>query len=108
MFYHKIHQNYGSYFDGFLQPFLFVFGATSVLLSAMQVHLAACETADREQGGYTFAQVSKWFSVVSLVCVVALISILYIVFAMLVLREIVFTGKLVWRNKRKGNVGPSA
>lgn len=79
---------YGDYFSGYFAPLLFVFGTFSVLLSAIQVGLAA-ETLDA-QGWRAFGEASRWFAIVSIFACVAPAVWLVLVFVIKFLDECVF------------------
>ena len=61
--FYKVQWQYDTYFSRFYGPLLFVFAILSVCLSAMQVGLAA------DQSWSAFQEASKWFAVVSLLCI---------------------------------------
>ncbi|KAI5858653.1 hypothetical protein BZA05DRAFT_382039 [Tricharina praecox] len=100
MYYHKPYGQYGTYFGQFVEPFVFVFGTASVVLSAMQVVLAAIDGSQSPDWNIFF-HVSKWFSVGSVVFVAATISLIAATFVLLILREAVFALRGVFRRKRK-------
>ncbi|KAI5839228.1 hypothetical protein DFP73DRAFT_561979 [Morchella snyderi] len=79
--YHEVHGQYRTYFGRFMGPFLFIFGTVSVILSAMQVFLAATQDYSTLQTSpHLFEIVSKWFSVTCIGIVVAMIFMLGVLF----------------------------
>jgi hypothetical protein len=99
--YHKIYTHYGAYFGRFMEPFLFLFGTASVVLSAMQVVLAALGTVTDEQWG-RFASSARWFSVGSILVVLGAIGLLTAIFVFMVIREAQYAlRKLIARKKNK-------
>lgn len=75
--YHEVHGQYRTYFGRFMGPFLFIFGTVSVILSAMQVILAATQDYSAPRTSpRLFEIVSKWFSVTCIGIVVAMIFML--------------------------------
>jgi hypothetical protein len=67
----RIDAQYGAYFARFYGPILFVFGTFTVVLSAMQVELAA-ETLLQENHWLHFWLVCRWFSIICLLISVVL------------------------------------
>lgn len=59
----QLHGQYGVYFGRFYGPLLFVFGVLSIMLSAMQLEMAAEQFVVHKWT--SFWQLSRWFSVVS-------------------------------------------
>ena len=84
--YHKIYTHYGAYFGRFMEPFLFLFGTASVVLSAMQVVLAALVTVTDEPWR-RFASSARSFSVGSILVVVGAFGLLAAIFVFMVVRE---------------------
>lgn len=82
---------YSDYFAPYYGPLLFMFGVFSVLLSAMQVGLAA-EALDA-QGWFAFENVSRWFAVLSIVISIAPVIVLVLVLLVKVVDECVFALK---------------
>ncbi|PGH14458.1 hypothetical protein AJ80_05903 [Polytolypa hystricis UAMH7299] len=83
----KVTWQYSSYFNRFFGLILFVFGALSVVLSAMQVGVSA------DPSWSAFMSVSAWFSVVTLLVVLAIVSLLMLALVAMLARELVFALK---------------
>jgi len=99
--YHKIYTHYSAYFGRFMEPFLFLFGTVSVVLSAMQVALAALVTVTDEPWR-RFASSVRSFSVGSIVAVVGALGLLVATFVFMVSREAHYAlRKLITRKFRK-------
>ncbi|KAI4866629.1 hypothetical protein F4820DRAFT_243676 [Hypoxylon rubiginosum] len=78
-----------------------VFGVLSVLLSAMQVALAAVPLIDASSGSwFDFALVSRGFSIFTLVVAAVIICYLLLDLITLVSRETVFALKDLYRKRR--------
>ncbi|EEP75508.1 predicted protein [Uncinocarpus reesii 1704] len=88
--YHKIHGQYGEHLAQFYGPILFIFGIFSVLLSAMQVALAVQAMGTSSRSWLTFAQVSRWFSVFTIICSAILALVPVVSLLVLLTRETVF------------------
>ncbi len=97
--YQKVHWQYGAYFAQFYGPLLFVFAALSLSLNAMQVALAVQPSVKFERLWLAFAQVSRSFSMFTLVCVVVIALVLSLMFAFLSLREVVYAVRDLRRQK---------
>jgi hypothetical protein len=89
-YFQKVHGQYGSYFARFYGPLLFVFAVFSVLLSAMQVVLGVEQAANVKGSWQTFASVSRWFSVVSIISAAVTILILLVILSLLIFREVIY------------------
>jgi hypothetical protein len=100
----KTHGQYGAYFARFYGPILFIFAIFSVALSAMQVTLAVQPLIQLNRSWIVFAQVSRAFSICTLVCVALIALFLVSVLLALSLREILFAVKDLYR-KRRSNWG---
>ncbi|KAG0644840.1 hypothetical protein HOY80DRAFT_938250 [Tuber brumale] len=85
--YHKVHSDYASYFHRFTQPFLFVFGTISVILSAFQAALAARGNTPTWE---SLPQVANVFSLCCIGLVAVLVCALLLMLVMLIVRESVF------------------
>lgn len=100
--YHKVEGQYGPYFARFYGPILFVFGLFSVILSGMQVVLAAMSLVDDSASSWqNFAIMSRGFSVFTLIVVLVIICFLALAFAALAVREIIFALKDLSRKRRR-------
>ncbi|KAI9738830.1 MAG: hypothetical protein M1834_008337 [Cirrosporium novae-zelandiae] len=100
--YQKVYGQYGAYFARFYGPLLFIFGVFSVALSAMQVALAVQPVIPLNQSWVNLAQVSKWFSVVVLVCISLVVLYLLCLILTISLREITFACKDLYKRRRTG------
>jgi hypothetical protein len=96
----KIHGQYGARFAQYYGPLLFVFAALSVVLSAMQVAMAAL-SEPLESGSTRYLVSVSWvFSIFSLMVVVALTSSMAVAFLFLVSRETLYALKDLVRKRR--------
>jgi hypothetical protein len=103
--YQKIHQQYGAHFAQYYAPLLFTFGVFSVALSAMQVALAYPTSMEMDQSWISFANVSRGFSIFTLVFVAFLGLLLLVTFFVMVAREIVFALGDLYRKRMSGARG---
>ncbi|GKZ33148.1 hypothetical protein AbraIFM66950_002932 [Aspergillus brasiliensis] len=108
--YQKVEWQYGAYFARYYAPILFVFGVFSVLLSAMQLVLAVQGVPDERSGSpwWTFAAVSRNFSIFTLVFVAAVTACLVTMVVVLAGRELVYAlndlvRKKAWVRRGKGD-----
>lgn len=69
--YERVHGQYGAFFARFYGPLLFIFGITSIVLSAMQVELGV-ETLLTITQWRSFWFVCRWFAIITLVCMILL------------------------------------
>ncbi|KAF8247243.1 hypothetical protein K440DRAFT_307355 [Wilcoxina mikolae CBS 423.85] len=105
LYYQKIFTNYSTYFGRFMEPFLFLFGTTSVVLSAMQLVLAAAGNGLTHPWDL-FSDIAKWFSIGSILAVIAVLAGLCTIFLLLVFREARYALMKVIKkrwNKRKNS-----
>jgi hypothetical protein len=74
--FHHIDAQWGAYFGRFFAPLLFIFGVLTLVLSAMQVELAVQGSVT---GGWwaTFSQISRWFSMITIIFAVVAVTILF-------------------------------
>jgi len=87
---------YAEHFARYLTPLFFIFTAWSVILDSMQVGLQSRPSWGR------FGDVSAWFSVVSLICVVAVAAFLLGGFCVLAGRETLYAfRKQIYKRRRK-------
>lgn len=92
--YHKVEGQYGPYFARFYGPILFLFGLLSVVLSGMQVVLAAMSLDHGSSSSWQkFTVMSRGFSVFTLTIILAIICFFLLTFVALALREIMFALK---------------
>lgn len=112
--FHKMHQQYSGQFKKYYGPLLFVFGFFSVALSAMQVVLAALEgggDVDGDDGSRIkawagpFGEMSRGFSVFTLVAMLASVVFLMFVFFAHLLRELLFALGDLWGKRGGGRRG---
>lgn len=109
--FHKMHQQYSGQFKQYYGPLLFIFGFLSVALSAMQVVLAALEgggdDVDDRIAAWAgpFREMSRVFSVFTLVAMLASVVFLSVVFFAHLLRELMFALGDLWFGKRGGGRG---
>ena len=100
--YYQIHQQYGARFAQYYAPLLFIFGVFSVALNAMQVALAYPTTMPLDQSWISFANVSRGFSVSTLVFVAFCGLLLLATFFGMVSRETVFALGVLYRKRMSG------
>lgn len=91
--FHKVHGQYGAYFGRFYAPILFVFGAFSVTLSALQVVRNAQASSQENQPWPAFATFSRSFAVFTLTYVATVVVFLLTSFFVLGIRETRFAVK---------------
>jgi hypothetical protein len=82
--FHKMRWQYADVFSQFYAPVLLVFGFLSIILAAMQVGNQARPAWD------ALASVSAWFSVASLLVVVAIGVVMVVLLAVMLLRELLY------------------
>lgn len=103
--YFNVARQYGTYFERFFTPLLFGFATLSVVLSSMQVALAAVAMEEGEGLGRweRFVGVSKWTSVATILVVLALVGWLVLVLVSNLLSELMYAlGSLV---RKRGTAG---
>lgn len=92
--YHKVEWAYGAYFARYYGPILFVFGVFSVILSAIQVVFNVLAIQGIPDSGssswWTFAIVSRNFSIFTLVFVACITAFLLAAFMALFSRELIY------------------
>ena len=101
--YFNMSRQYETYFSRFFQPLLFAFGAFSVLLSAMQVALAAGESVTESGTWRKFVSVSKWTSITAIFLVLFSLVWLLTVLIFKVLSELAYALRSMWRKRRNKN-----
>lgn len=99
--YETTQRQYGPYFERFYGPLLFLFGALSVSLSAMQVELAV-EPLSQKQW-HAFWNFSRYFSVLSLAIILFLSILVACLLIGKVLMEFLYATKDKRRLNRTGN-----
>jgi hypothetical protein len=105
--YHRIHQQYGARFAQYYAPLLFIFGVFSVALSAMQVALAYPTTMPSDQSWMSFANVSRIFSIFTLLVTTFCVLLLLVTLILMIFREAVFALGVLYRKKKsemRGNM----
>ncbi|RKL08736.1 hypothetical protein BFJ70_g16749 [Fusarium oxysporum] len=106
--YHKTDGQYGAYFARFFGPILFGFAAFSVLLSAMQVVLAAQTLVESDNGPWdVFTRVSRGFSVFTILSAAVIILVLLLILLAMLSREAVFALRDLYRSKKSHSKGNS-
>jgi hypothetical protein len=97
--FYKVRWQYADVFAQFYAPVLLVFGFFSIILAAMQVGTQARPAWD------TFASVSAWFAVASLLVVVGIGIIMALLLVFMLLRELTFAlkKKLGWHVRHVAN-----
>ncbi|OBT38830.1 hypothetical protein VE00_10772 [Pseudogymnoascus sp. WSF 3629] len=88
--YFNMSRQYGTYFSRFFQPLLFVFGMLSLLLSAMQVALAAEAVPSVDSWWNKFISVFKWTSIAIIFILLLTVVWLLAVLAFKLLSELAF------------------
>ncbi len=91
--FHKFTWQYADIFSRFYAPILFIIGILSVVLSAMQVGVQA--RPDWE----AFTGVASWFSVLALLCVLAIVVFIIGFLLLMVTRELIFAMKAKYKKK---------
>ncbi|GAP84724.1 putative subtilisin-like serine protease [Rosellinia necatrix] len=101
--YHKAEGQYGPYFARFYGPIIFLFTIFSVILSAMQVVLAAISLVDGSgsRSWHSFVSASQGFSIFTLFAAAVALLLLLVVLVALSSREAVYALKDLYR-KRQG------
>jgi len=84
--YHVTYTHYGAYFGRPAELLLFLFGAVSVVLSAMQVALAGL-VAVKDERWRKFALSARWFSAGSISVGVGALGLLILIFAFMTIHE---------------------
>ncbi|PWY71354.1 hypothetical protein BO83DRAFT_417931 [Aspergillus eucalypticola CBS 122712] len=106
--YQKVEWQYGAYFARYYAPILFVFGVFSVLLSAMQLVIAVQGVPDSSSGSpwWTFAAVSRNFSIFTLIFVAGVTACLVSMVLVLAGRELMYAlndlVRKAWGRRNKG------
>jgi hypothetical protein len=105
--YHKSQGQYGAYFSRFLGPLAALFAILSVLLSAMQVSLAALEAMDNSnlQTWRSFAKVSNEFAIFVLFSAGLSLAFLLILFLTMLFREAIYAFKDLYYRKKGSKQG---
>ncbi|KAK3393260.1 hypothetical protein B0H63DRAFT_14818 [Podospora didyma] len=98
--YFNVSRQYETYFERFFGPLLFIFGTLSVLLSAMQVGLAAVAMESVDEWAWErFVSVSKWTSVAAIFVVLAAVVWLSVVLVTKILGEFVYALGMLWKKR---------
>jgi len=98
LYYHQLYWDTSDFIQAYITPFVFVFATLSVILSAMQVVLAA-ETVDANIWR-AFARASWGFSVFVLVTIVGCMGLLVVIVVWIFAAQIIF-GSRKQRNLRE-------
>ena len=98
--YQEVHWQYSERFSRFYGPLLFVIGLLSVALSAMQVEMAVEQVTDTPWKCLWTAY--RWWAVVALLCIIGLALSLILLFVAMLLNELAFALRALWRSKRRG------
>lgn len=104
--FHHMHPQWRSYLGQFLGPLLSIFAIFSVILSAMQVGLAAQGCRDIKSDWAMFSSVSQWFSLVTIILVAIGVLLLIALIISMGAHDIWFA-QSVLRQKRASRVSPS-
>ena len=99
--YQEIHWQYSERFSRFYGPLLFVFGLLSVALSAMQVEMAVEQVTDSPWK--CLWTVYRWWGVVAVLCILGLALSLILLFLAMMLNELSFALRALWKIKRHGS-----
>ncbi|KAK4452225.1 hypothetical protein QBC34DRAFT_399474 [Podospora aff. communis PSN243] len=106
--YQKVHMSYATYFARFYGPILFAFGSFSVVLSSMQVALAAApgnEDVGLPRYWFSVVDASRGFSLAVVGITVVICIMMALIFLALGFRETVFALKdLVRKRKEKQKI----
>jgi len=94
----QVHGQYGAFFSQYYGPLLFIFGILSLVLSAMQVELAAEQLLAILWNA--FWRLSRWVSVLSIVAITAVALALGSLLVRMIIDEWLFALKARWRKRR--------
>jgi hypothetical protein len=101
MHYFNIFRQYDSYFSRFFQPLLFGFAVFSLLLSSMQVALAAdAQAFTQEVRWVAFVQVCRWTSIAIVVLLVFILFWLFASFLLKLLKELAYALRTLFKKQR--------
>ena len=101
--YHRVAGQYRDYFKWFYAPMVFLFALTSLMLSAMQVGTGV-EAIVASKRGRLMIEVSRWFSVVSILGTAWVVGVLAMVLVLKYAREWMYAFQCRWRKKRGRSV----
>ncbi|KAF2111035.1 hypothetical protein BDV96DRAFT_583316 [Lophiotrema nucula] len=101
--YHRVVGQYRDYFKWFYAPVVFFFALTSLMLSAMQVGISV-EEVMASRRGWLLWEVSRWFSVLSMLGTTLVVGVLAMVFMLKYAREWVYAFQSRRRKKRGRSV----
>jgi len=101
--YQRTYSQYGAYFARFYGPFLFIYGILSVFLGSMQVVLAAEQLSSLNW--ISLWRFCRWFSVVSLIGMGALILCLPMLLVLMIVNEWRFALKDRFQKPQGGKPG---
>ena len=97
--YHRIHAQWNEYLGRFLAPFLTIFLLLAVALNAMQVELAVQSLASESSGWNRFAQISRWFAITTLFCVVGVSALSLALILFMFMHGQIFAQKVLRQKK---------
>ncbi|KAJ9634585.1 hypothetical protein H2201_007059 [Coniosporium apollinis] len=98
--YHKVHGQYGAHIAEFYGPILFLFGALSVAMAAMQLALAGQRLTPSGLSWIRFARVTHGFSIYALFCVALVVLLLVFTTLSMGIRETAFALNDLYHKKR--------
>lgn len=102
--YEQVHGQYGPFFARFYGPLLFVFGVASIILSALQVELAA-ETLLTAHRWPSLWFASRWISVITIISMALLTIALSSLLIGMLADEWVFALRTRYKKRRKNRQG---
>jgi hypothetical protein len=105
-YFQRVTYQYGAYFSQFYGPILFFFGILSVVLSGMQVAVAA-EQISPVVTSRLLIRSSLWFGVVTIICSAVLVFSLAFLWVYKVAKEWKFALRDHYRVPKLGKTGPS-
>lgn len=98
--FHHMHPQWRSYLGQFFGPLLSIFAIFSVVLSAMQVGLAAQGFRDVERNWTVFSSVSRWFSLATILLVAIGVLLLIALIIFMGVHDIWFAQSVLRQKKR--------
>ncbi|KAI0102511.1 hypothetical protein GGR51DRAFT_285522 [Nemania sp. FL0031] len=103
--YHLVEWQYGAYFAQYYGPLLFIFAAFTLLLSSMQVVLAAQPVlGDDSSSWLIFASVSRGFSIFTIFLTALVMAGLLLILVISASKELIYAIKDLLRLKRSNHV----
>ncbi|KAI9673165.1 MAG: hypothetical protein M1817_003027 [Caeruleum heppii] len=95
----KFYGQYGETFARFYAPLLFLFGALSVALSAMQVELAVPASFSPETSWISFSRACQWFSIATLLSLAITATVLLFLLLKMWIQEAAFALSKWFKNR---------